>query len=384
MPERKLNILLLEAFYGGSHKAWADTLVRSSCHNIRLYTLPDRFWKWRMHGAAVSFAERFRKEQPKADLILCSEMLDLAAFKGLSGYTGKTAVYFHENQLTYPWSPDDADIQKGRDRHYQFLNYTTALAADRVFFNSSYHLNSFLEALPEFLKAFPDAKNIHTIEAVRQKSEVLPLLLDLKGLIHEGKQISLSRKEKRQDHSKEKVPVILWNHRREYDKDPETFFELLNFLKEKGQTFRLCLLGEKYKRQPGVFKAAEKTFRAEIIHNDYAESRGEYAALLREADFMPVTSRQDFFGISVIEGIASGVYPLLPQRLAFPEHLPEELHDRFFYENKEELFKKSLRILKRITLGIEVPEISEAVKAVMRYDLKEMISIYDEKVFSLD
>ena len=59
-------------------------------------------------------------------------------------------VYFHENQASYPWSPNDRDIQYNRDTHYGFINYVSALTADHVFFNSEFHMNSFLNALPSF------------------------------------------------------------------------------------------------------------------------------------------------------------------------------------------------------------------------------------------
>ena len=62
------------------------------------------------------------------------------------------AVYFHENQMSYPWSPTDRDVAKDRDKHYGFINFTTALAADAVFYNSQYHLESFFKELVKLLK----------------------------------------------------------------------------------------------------------------------------------------------------------------------------------------------------------------------------------------
>ena len=48
-----LNILFLEPFYGGSHREFADGLVQHSRQRIELHTLPARFWRWRMRGAAT-------------------------------------------------------------------------------------------------------------------------------------------------------------------------------------------------------------------------------------------------------------------------------------------------------------------------------------------
>ena len=67
-----------------------------------------------MHGAAVSFAKRFMEDALRPDLILCSDMLDLSTFLGLTVKKSKgvkTAIYFHENQLSYPWSMTDEDVK---------------------------------------------------------------------------------------------------------------------------------------------------------------------------------------------------------------------------------------------------------------------------------
>jgi len=116
-----------------------------------------RFWKWRMHGGAVTIACKFRRSGRRPDLILAGSMLDLSSFLALtrditSGVPA--AVYFHENQLAYPWQESDRDRQKGRDVHYGFINFITALSADHVFFNSGYNMCSFMRRLPCMLKHF--------------------------------------------------------------------------------------------------------------------------------------------------------------------------------------------------------------------------------------
>jgi hypothetical protein len=135
-----------------------------------------------MHGGAVSLAKQFIDLDFKPDLILGTSMLDFSTFLGLTKEKSAgipTAIYFHENQLTYPWSPQDRDVKHKRDNHYAFINYTSALVADRVFFNSKYHLESFLGALPKFLNQFPDKQGKENIEFISNKSEVLYLGMDL-------------------------------------------------------------------------------------------------------------------------------------------------------------------------------------------------------------
>ena len=79
-----MNVLLIAPYYGGSHSAWANGYVRHSAHQVELLTLPARFLKWRMHGAAASLAESVRKLEFQPDVILASDMLNLPAFLGLT------------------------------------------------------------------------------------------------------------------------------------------------------------------------------------------------------------------------------------------------------------------------------------------------------------
>ncbi len=181
-----MDILLIEPFFSGSHRRWAEGLQAQSVHEIDILSLPGRHWKWRMHGAAITLSQQYQALHKKYDLILATDMLDVAVFRGLSSERlGDTpmAMYFHENQLTYPWSPLDEDVTLKRDRHYGFINYTSALAANKCFFNSAYHRHSFNNALSTFLRAFPDHQNLASIESIKEKSEVLPLGMDIHPLL---------------------------------------------------------------------------------------------------------------------------------------------------------------------------------------------------------
>lgn len=326
-----MRVLLVEPFFVGSHKSWAKGYQQHSGHAVELLTLPGRHWKWRMAGAAVELAKKFTQLEKMPDLLVSTDMLDLATFLGLihrTGYKGKTAVYFHENQITYPWSPEDKDPVLNRDFHYGFKNFTSALAADKVFFNSSYHQSAFLGALPAFLGMFPDFQNQNLVPALEAKSEVLPLGLDLKCF--EG-----FAKEKN-----EGLPVILWNHRWEYDKDPDTFFSSLFRLQKSGVDFRLIVLGESYKQQPPVFEEAKEKLAEKILHFGFVKDFSDYGRLLWKADILPVTSRQDFFGMSTVEAMYCHNYPILPARLAFPGHLPPNVAEHYLYYTENELFEK--------------------------------------------
>src|SRR3954470_11996001 len=111
-----MKILYLDPFHGGSHAAVAEGYARHSQHGITPLTLSIAGgWRWRMRGAAVTLARRLReqmREQPiHFDLIVATDMLDLSVFLGLARDLTAgvpVAVYFHENQLTYPLPPGRA------------------------------------------------------------------------------------------------------------------------------------------------------------------------------------------------------------------------------------------------------------------------------------
>ena len=319
-----------------------------------------------MHGGAVNLAAITPKQKP--DLILATDMLDLSSYLGLTkswSHNIPTAIYFHENQLNYPWSPADADVKLERDNHYAFINYISALAADHVFFNSAYHLNAFIEELPKFLKAFPDNNNLATVAAIKGKSSVLPLALNLKNLdAHKPEKIE-----------KPNRAVILWNHRWEYDKNPDRFFNALFELAEHGIDFKLVVLGESYEKRPPVFDTAKEKLADKILHFGYAESFDEYCKWLWVADILPVTSIQDFFGVSVIEAMYCNVVPFLPKRLAYPEHIPAEFHHTFFYDEEDFVTKLQKRIM-----DVKYLRVMNTRQYAVKYDWGNLIKQYDEEI----
>ncbi len=367
-----MNILIVEPFHTGSHKAWAEGYQKHSRHQIELLTLPGRHWKWRMAGGAVALAQEFNKKKLQPDLILATDMLDFSTFLGLIDVSqphlelASGAIYFHENQITYPWSPTDSDKPLKRDHHYGFINYTSALAANAVFFNSEFHRRSFLEALPKFLKMFPDYNGMENVDLIAEKSEVLHLGMEFPPPPPEGG-TGL-------EVADVKVPTLVWNHRWEYDKNPEEFFELIFRLETKGVDYQLIVLGESYKNSPPIFAKAKEKLAHRILHWGFAESKEAYFEWLRKGDILPVTSRQDFFGGSVVEAMACGCIPLLPKRLAYPEHLPAEWHEQLFYESKNSLYEK----LKSMLLNInEIKEKVAPEKFVAMYDWSNLAPRYD-------
>jgi glycosyltransferase involved in cell wall biosynthesis len=371
MPKK---ILLIEPYFTGSHKEWAAGLVRHSRHDICLLTLEGRYWKWRMHGGAVSLAKKFHHSDFNPDLILATDMLDLTTFLALTRKTTSsipTAVYFHENQITYPWSPDDRDVSNARDHHYGFINFASALAAQKVFFNSKYHRDSFLAALPKFLNHFPDHKELDSVNRIAKKSSVLYVGLELDRL----KDLKTPSK------NKKKAPVILWNHRWEYDKNPEDFFKVLTSMDRSGLDFQVVILGENFQKKPGIFEEAVDTPGDKIIHFGFCPDFTDYSHWLFCSDILPVTSKQDFFGISIVEAAFCGVLPLLPRRLTYPELFPEDKFPDIFYSDLKDLALKMTAAIggKAKTKSMQ----RELREHILKFSWKKLIKSYDKALEKL-
>lgn len=359
-----MNVFAIEPFYSGSHKAWIDQLKSFTSLNIQLFTLPGKHWKWRMEGSAIHFAETLNKLD-KPDGILVTDMFNLALFKSL--YTFKDVpiiLYMHENQLSYPWSPNDPDLILKRDVHYGFINYTSCLCADQIVFNSAYHQTSFISACRKMLRALPDKKHADLVNKIDAKSSVIPLGFDFKFM------------DECKVESKNDVPIILWNHRWEYDKQPETFFETLYQLKKEKHKFKLIVLGEHTQTTPPIFGRINDMFQEELLHFGFAPSKEEYYRWLWLSDILPVCNIQDFFGISIIEAVYCDCLALLPQQLAYPEHFdPAQFPDVYYDEGRP--FKEALKM--HISDYKSLPKLKESIK---KYNWSQVINLMDNCLIS--
>lgn len=319
-----VRALAVEPYLGGSHEEFLRGLARHSRRGVDVFGLPATKWKWRMRGGAVLLADDIPRPF-RADALLCSDFLDLAAFLGLRPDLAAlpSVAYFHENQLTYPVRQESE-----RDYHYAFTNISTCLAADRVLFNSAFHRREFLEAVPGLLKRMPDCRPSAVAERIEAKS----------GVLWPGVDLEEADRGRAAAHGGRRGPLtVVWSHRWEFDKAPEAFFRVLFQLAEEGADFRLCLLGERFRDAPGVFAQAKEHLRGRIVHEGFAESRAEYFRLLAGCDVFVSTAVHEFFGMAAAEAMAAGCCPALPDRLAYPELLKECDAEGHLYEDEGEL-----------------------------------------------
>lgn len=332
-----ITISWLDPYHGGSHAAVSAGYATATSHSVQLLTLPIYAgWRWRMRGAALTLA-RMLHAAPQPDLIVTTDMLDVATFRAFYEAGTRrvpTIVYFHENQLTYPLPGG-----RPRDLSFAWTNFTTALAADAVCFNSAFHRAEFLNALPGFLGRYHDHQELAGIDAIAAKAHVLPPGIDLRR--HDAGAAPAAT---------DGPPIILWNSRWEYDKQPELFFAALEELAARGIDFRLIVAGAHIDPQAPAFAAARERWAAHTLHWGFAAEPADYSRLLHQADVVVSTALQEFFGIAVVEALYCGCMPILPQRLAYPELLPAAYHADCLYRTRADLVEQLAAVLQQPAL----------------------------------
>lgn len=328
----RLHVLLLEPFWGGSHREAAQGWLRHTRHRAHVETLPPRFWKWRMRGAAFEFARRLHGgEFPRPDVLFVTSLVDLAHLKAAVPNPPPALLYFHENQAVYPGRPGEAPVE--RDLQFAFTNLASVAAADRVAFNSAYQRRAFLEGMRKLLDRMPDARPYWVLDRAEQVSEVL----------HLG--IEVDRLPERVPKPPGEAPLVLWNHRWEHDKAPEVFFRVLGALAAEGVAFRVVVAGESFRSQPPVFRQAREGLADRIEHWGFVPDREAYYRLLARADVAVTTARQENFGLSVLEAACAGAHPLAPASLSYPEVLPPQWHGRCLYGDEDDLLRRLRELL---------------------------------------
>ncbi|MFO7839714.1 MAG: DUF3524 domain-containing protein, partial [Desulfosalsimonadaceae bacterium] len=274
-------------------------------------------------------------------------------------------VYFHENQLSYPVAREDE-----RDVHFGFTDITTALAADRVLFNSRSHSRDFFSQLPAFLRRMPDLQPLWAVDAIAAKSAVC-----YPGCAFSGDSAEYAGVQPGC------TPLIVWNHRWEFDKQPEVFFAALEKAAQKKIPFSLAILGGAGETVPAVFDTARARFGQRICQFGWVEDKNEYFQWLQKADVVISTSIQENFGISVVEAMRFGCLPLLPDRLSYPEILPDRAHRACLYGSFEELVARLCHILTNLS---DYTELRRELAAAMRfYAWQQRISDFDREFADL-
>ena len=362
-----MRIFIASSYHGGSHRAWAEGYAAHSRNQVYLVTMPGSFWQWRLTGGFVDLAagiEETTARHGRPDVLLTTSLVDVAGLRGMvSRRLGSipTGLYMHENHITYP-----AISRSRTERNYGLINWTSLIAADSVAFNSDFHRTSLLTALPGFLNEFPDQRQHSRLDVVEEKSTVLPVGCNISD-------IPLG--------PKDDPPIVLWNHRWDPDKAPASFLRIARRLAAIGVEFRIALAGERFAKQRPEHDDSIAGLDGLVVVDDHLD-RDHYLKVLGRSTIVVSTALQEFFGLSVIEAMAAGAFPILPAGLVYPERVPQSLADQMLYGAEDEAVGMLANALRSL---VQTRETGRAMRALVeQFDWSLVAPRYDEWMESID
>lgn len=383
-----MNICLIEGYASGSHLYFAECLKeelkRQYSWDLSIVSTPGRHWRTRLQKGHGLLVEKLKeklatKEIPSPELFIVTSLTDTAAFRGLlPRELSKVPIiqYMHENQMSYPLNPNNQGLETAKILQKNVIpgyHLNQLLGSDLMVFNSDFHRRDFFEHLDGFLSDHGEKELKKKVHSLKSQAKVLPI-----GLPFPSRELTpFSKRPKR----------LLWNHRWEYDKNPEFFSsQIQKLLKENGD-WQLSLLGENKEGHKSLvcFDELKAQFPDHITHFGHLKNRTEYYQAISECRLLPVTSHHDFLGLAIIEAMIFGVIPLLPKRLVYPELVPQELHHKLFYESESNACTKDFHQKCRALMvqGLDNQEESLLKSHLSRFKWSALTPIWKDLISSL-
>jgi glycosyltransferase involved in cell wall biosynthesis len=366
-----VRALLLSAYAAESHTYWQRSLQQMfPGWDWACLELPPRYFSWRVRGNPLywSLAERETLQQDR-DLLIATSMVDLATLRGLvpALATVPTLLYFHENQFDYPQQRQQHSLLEA-----QMVSLYSALAADRIAFNSAYNRDTFISGCRELLARMPDKVPPRIPELLQAKSTVLPVpLLPQRAAdmpCWPGEQGAVAERPLR----------ILWSARFEHDKGGEGLHAVLQQLEAAGLEYELAVTGQQFRNSPAIFTRIEAEFGHRLVQFGYLESATDYAGLQQGADIVLSTAVHEFQGLAVLQAVQAGCVPVVPDRLAYRELYPE----RYRYTSSPESPRQEARAAASMVVEIAADICRGAVSApdVSQFSLASIEQAYSAEL----
>jgi hypothetical protein len=300
----QLDILALEPFYGGPRKAMLEALLRYSRHRWTLLKLPPRRIERRLAAAAHWFAEQLSRHWVgRVDVLLTSEAMNLGdLFRLMPQLADKpSVVYFHDNQLP----PANARTEAP----HQVVNLGTASVATEIWFNSLFHLKTFLKRATALVERNPEIASRNPLPEIAAKAQLMPPPVGLAL----GSQLL-------EESAVERDPRMLFVDTR--DADVRTLNSALGGLYRRGEKYTLTTVGP-------VDGLDDSLPRSTISERD---EEAQVRAMLRSAVMFSARpgASSDHYAVRALQ---LGCWPIFPNSGVYPELLPKSLHSQCLYDS---------------------------------------------------
>lgn len=375
----KPKVLLLSGYHAASHRYWCEQLIGGlEDYRWQLVALPDRHFYWRVRSNALTFAFEYAELKESYDALLATSMVDVCNLRGLMPHLSSipTILYFHENQFAYPVRPQVKNDQKKPHSNLinaQLTSIYSALSADRLVFNSEYNRDSFFEGARLLFEKMPDGTSKQLLSELPTRTEVIPVpVRDALSVVATS--------------VKNQPLEILWNHRWEYDKQPQVFFAAMQRLLASGFELSLHVVGQSFREVPSCFAEFREAHSHCIVTWGF-QPKTVYDQLLERSDIVVSTALHDFQGLGMLEAIAMGCTPVAPRRMAYPEYIADELLYQVVPDTcttgsieNNEAFEVD-KLYQKIASIIESP--GQYQCDVQRYKSSGLLPVYDQAIRSV-
>lgn len=302
MP-KQLDILALEPFFGGARRAMLETIMRYSRHRWTLLRLPPRRIERRLAAAAHWFSEQLSRHWfGPADVVFTSEAMNLAdLLRMVPDLTAKpSVVYFHDNQLPAEGLRAESPLH--------LVNLTTANAASEIWFNSLYHLKTFLRKATSLVDKHPELSARNPLPELTGKAHLMPPPVDF-TLDHD----LLQQEQIRRD------PRVLFVDTR--DADMRSLNHALGMLERRNEKVTLITIGP-------VVGLETRGPRYTIAEQDEISQ----IRALHQAGVMFSTRADAPSDYHAVRALNAGCWPIFPNTGVYPELLPEAMQHACLYE----------------------------------------------------
>lgn len=383
MPEKRQG-LILSAYDAGSHRYWRKGLEEKLDNiNWTVLTLPARYFNWRIRGNPISFIEQYHSELScEYDFVIATSMVDLATLRGLIPSLAGTPslIYFHENQFEYPQSD-----KQHTSIEPQMVNLYSSLAADQLIFNSEFNRSSFFKGCDELMAKLPDYTFKDLSKRLLKKSSVIPVpiadelfsITELRAVNTESSAVNNIENSSEKD----RAIKLIWNHRWEYDKGPDRLWYFLKELELRGIAFEINIVGEKFRHVPSEFTLIKEHFSNQLNYFGYIDDVNDYWSLLSGCDVVLSTAIHEFQGVAVMEAVAAGCLPLVPDRLSYKELINDQYRYISYLNSPEEESISAVDTL--LTMRLQIEGSNTLREEFKQYSWSSLIGRYQKSINKL-